>query len=109
MFADVVQWLERLLAKEKVAGSNPVIRSKTLRTYCAEFCFSCQSRAFRIQFLRSAYTRPGGGIGIHEGLKIPCLMACEFESRPGHIKKTAYISCFFKYIFTRRFGDLSNI
>ncbi len=28
MIADVVQWLERLLAKEKVAGSTPVIRSK---------------------------------------------------------------------------------
>ena len=27
VLADVVQWLERLLAKEKVAGSTPVIRS----------------------------------------------------------------------------------
>ncbi len=26
--AGVVQWLERLLAKEKAAGSNPVTRSK---------------------------------------------------------------------------------
>ena len=30
VLADVVQWLERLLAKEKVAGSTPVIRSNTV-------------------------------------------------------------------------------
>ncbi len=30
--ADVVQWLERLLAKEKVAGSTPVIRSELKNT-----------------------------------------------------------------------------
>ena len=33
------------------------------------------------------YYRPGGGIGIREGLKILCpLRTCGFESHPGHHK-----------------------
>ncbi len=35
--AGVVQWLERLLAKEKAAGSNPVTRSK--KTALLKSCF----------------------------------------------------------------------
>lgn len=33
---------------------------------------------------------PGGGIGRHSALKMLCLRACGFESRPGHLPKDIY-------------------
>lgn len=37
MYANVAQWVERVLAKDEVAGSSPVIRSGEERTSCNLF------------------------------------------------------------------------
>ncbi len=39
-FADIAQSVERILGKDEVTGSNPVISSKSLETLCFRaFCF----------------------------------------------------------------------
>jgi hypothetical protein len=58
--AEVAQLVERNLAKVKVAGSRPVFRSKS-------------PLAERIFYIRKFDSCLGGGIGRHEGLKIPWL------------------------------------
>ena len=45
--------------------------------------------------------RPGGGIGRHEGLKIPCPKpACGFKSRPGHHPQNKL--CLFRFLYNKK-------
>jgi hypothetical protein len=58
--AEIAQLVERNLAKVEVASSNLVFRSKSRYIRL----FFCNKREPR-------FASPGGGIGRHEGLKIP--------------------------------------
>ena len=65
--AGVVQWLERFLAKEKVAGSNPVTRSNGAVGLIRPAPHPSKASGAG----QAAPESRGGGIGRHEGLKIP--------------------------------------
>jgi hypothetical protein len=60
--AEIAQLVERNLAKVEVASSNLVFRSK-----------SRYIRLFFCHYFAHSRACPGGGIGRHEGLKIPWL------------------------------------
>ncbi len=60
--ARVVQWLECFLAKEKVAGSNPVSRSEKKRTHISSFDLAIKHASTS---LRACYTDQGIVAGPH--------------------------------------------
>ena len=74
-YAEIAQLVEHNLAKVRVAGSSPVFRSKQ------------DSKSFPVFFMDSMtesvflhHQCPDGGIGRHEGLKIPWPRGCAGSS-----------------------------
>ena len=67
------------------------------------FCGKMFGRSFLPKkWFSHAIECSGGGIGIHERLKISCRKACGFKSRPEHYRKKRPLWTFFSIVLGRR-------